>query len=379
MNRDMDQSKASGAPLISSLGSLPESGSPNLRKREEAWIKGSVTTPIGQIPRVTTDLDLADRVGSMKARWTWGRMKYRVAPGLYAVGNATSGSPVFVSANYKMSFDRLRRELGSIDSWIMVIDTRGINVWCAAGKGTFGTDEIAARVQLVRLKEIVSHRRLILPQLGAPGVAAHEVRKRCGFKVVYGPVRAEDISAYLEAGRKTTPSMRLANFGLRDRSVLVPTELVLAFKYALPIAFLFVALSSLGTGILSMDRLTSYGLLNGVLVLLTAASGAILPAILLPWLPGRPFSLKGLWVGLIVAMGIAGAAIGSPDLFENYFSAGSWLLIAPAVISYLSMNFTGSSTYTSLSGVMKEMRLALPLQIGAVVLGLGLWVTGLLV
>jgi len=202
MNRDMDQSKASGAPLISSLGSLPESGSPNLRKREEAWIKGSVTTPIGQIPRVTTDLDLADRVGSMKARWTWGRMKYRVAPGLYAVGNATSGSPVFVSANYKMSFDRLRRELGSIDSWIMVIDTRGINVWCAAGKGTFGTDEIAARVQLVRLKEIVSHRRLILPQLGAPGVAAHEVRKRCGFKVVYGPVRAEDISAYLEAVAK---------------------------------------------------------------------------------------------------------------------------------------------------------------------------------
>jgi len=37
------------------------------------------------------------------------------------------------------------------------------------------------------------------------------------------------------------------------------------------------------------------------------------------------------------------------------------------------MNFTGASTYTSLSGVKREMRTALPLQIGAGIAGLGHW------
>jgi acetyl-CoA decarbonylase/synthase complex subunit gamma len=37
------------------------------------------------------------------------------------------------------------------------------------------------------------------------------------------------------------------------------------------------------------------------------------------------------------------------------------------------MNFTGASTYTSLSGVRKEMRWALPMEIGAGIVGLGLW------
>jgi len=38
------------------------------------------------------------------------------------------------------------------------------------------------------------------------------------------------------------------------------------------------------------------------------------------------------------------------------------------------MNFTGASTYTSLSGVKKEMRWAVPLEIVGGVAGLTLWV-----
>ena len=72
------------------------------------WIVGSVSTPIGDVPVVSTRLEMADRLGAWKARWGIGRMQYRVAPGLYAVGNPTPDSPVLVSANYKLSFDRLR-------------------------------------------------------------------------------------------------------------------------------------------------------------------------------------------------------------------------------------------------------------------------------
>jgi len=57
----------------------------------------------------------------------------------------------------------------------------------------------------------------------------------------------------------------------------------------------------------------------------------------------------------------------------------AWLLIIPAVTAYLAMNFTGASTYTSLSGVNKEMRWALPLEIGMGLSGLIIWVASRLI
>jgi CO dehydrogenase/acetyl-CoA synthase gamma subunit (corrinoid Fe-S protein) len=121
-------------------------------------------------------------------------MDYKVEPGLYAVGTPDDKAPVLVTANYKMTFDRLREQLGGVSLWIVVLDTDGVNVWCAAGKGTFGTDEVVHRVKEVGLDRLVSHRTLLLPQLSATGVAAHEVKKQTGFRVVYGPIKAKDIS-----------------------------------------------------------------------------------------------------------------------------------------------------------------------------------------
>lgn len=96
------------------------------------------------------------------------------------------------------------------------LDTRGVNVWCAASKGTFGTEELIRRVEAVRLSEIVKHRTLILPQLGATGVSTHEVEKKSGFHIIYGPVRACDVMAFLETGMKATPEMRKIEFGFFD-------------------------------------------------------------------------------------------------------------------------------------------------------------------
>ncbi len=132
------------------------------------WVLGVASTPAGIAPRVATALRWGDAMGSWKARWGVNRMNYMVSPGLYAVGTPGAASPVLVSANYKMSFDRLRRELTGIDAWIVVLDTKGINVWCAAGKGTFGTEEIVDRVERYRLSELVTHRVFIVPQLGLP-------------------------------------------------------------------------------------------------------------------------------------------------------------------------------------------------------------------
>ena len=89
----------------------------------QPWQDGTVPTAAGDVPRATTTLTTADRNGAWKVRWGIGRMQYTVAPGLYAVGDPTTESPVFVTANYKMSFDRLRAVLAGRDGWILVLDT----------------------------------------------------------------------------------------------------------------------------------------------------------------------------------------------------------------------------------------------------------------
>jgi acetyl-CoA decarbonylase/synthase complex subunit gamma len=213
---------------------------------DQAFVTGSISTTADKLPRVSSTLRWQDYWGSIKARWGIGRMNYAVDPGLYALGDPDSNSPVLVTANYKMSFDRLREALPGRDAWILVLDTKGINVWCAAGKGTFGTDELIKKIESSRLKDIVSHRKLIIPQLGAPGVAAHKVKQVSGFKVYYGPIRAKDIAAYLDADLKTTAEMRIITFPLKDRVVLIPLELIETIKPFLIIAPILFLLGGIG-------------------------------------------------------------------------------------------------------------------------------------
>jgi hypothetical protein len=356
-----------------------ETGDAGAVQGKSPLISGSVTTDIGEIPRVSRTLGFKDRLGGWRARWNIDRMSYIVAPGLYAVGEPDRESPVFVSANYKLSFDHLRSYLKGIDGWILVLDTRGINVWCAAGKGTFGTDELVKRVSETGLGEIVSHRKLIVPQLGAPGVSAHLVRRETGFRVIFGPVRALDLPGFIRNGYRATPEMREVRFPLPDRLVLIPVEIVGGGRYALMTAAAMLILSGLSREGFSLAGLASTGLTSVLLLLCAVMAGAVLVPILLPWLPGRPFAVKGAWVGALGVMGVWWLSRVDAELFGNWAVFTSWLLLIPAITSFVGMNFTGSSTYTSLSGVLKEMRIALPLQIGFALVGAGLWITGLFI
>ena len=201
-----------------------------------------LTTPAGRIPQVSSTLGAGDHLGAWKARWGINRMNYLVPAGLYAIGEPTPEAPVLVTANYKMSYDLVRQALAGRHVWLLVLETFGINVWCAAGKGSFGTKELTGRVASSGLARVVSHRRLILPMLGAPGIAAHEVKRRSGFSVAYGPIRAADLPAYLEQGEVATPAMRQLTFSLYERLVLVPVEMVLVLKsVALTGAALYLA------------------------------------------------------------------------------------------------------------------------------------------
>ncbi|KAF0120235.1 MAG: CO dehydrogenase/acetyl-CoA synthase gamma subunit (corrinoid Fe-S protein) [bacterium] len=279
-----------------------------------------------------------------------------------------------VTANYKMSFDCLREAMPCRDVWILVLDTKGINVWCAAGKGTFGTKELVGRVKSSGITQVVTHRQLILPQLAGPGVAAHQVKKLSGFKVIYGPIRAKDIPAFIDASLKATPEMRCKTFTMWERVVLIPMELVGAFKPTLIVLPILFLLGGLGGHEGFWANAFNYGLF-AVLAFLTAVfAGAVLSPLLLPWLPGRAFSMKGLSLGLLVGLILAAFRGGLLTDLSSRFETLAWICLVPAITAYLSMNFTGASTYTSLSGVKKEMRWAVPLQIGISVIGIGLWI-----
>jgi len=88
----------------------------------------------GSTRTVDSTITFANRLDHFLARWGINRNGHRVDPGLYRLGNPTTESPVFASANYTLSFDALRSALAGYDAYILVLDTKGINVWCAAGK-----------------------------------------------------------------------------------------------------------------------------------------------------------------------------------------------------------------------------------------------------
>ncbi len=311
------------------------------------------------VRQVTGGLPWRDRLGIWAARWGIGRMRYRVEPGLYKLGEAAAASPVLVTANYRMTFARLLKELPGRNAWILVLDTKGINVWCAAGKGTFGTDELTNRIALTGLASVVTHKTLVLPQLGAPGVAAHEVRKRTGFKVEYGPVQARDLPRFLDNGMNATDDMRRVRFPMRDRLALTPMEIIPGMKLApavvaLVILFRWIEGSPWNAG-LGRELIAYFGAIF---------TGAFAFQVFLPWIPFRSFALKGWLLGLVWA-GTMVLWIRPPG-----WAAASHLLILPALASFIALNFTGATTFTSLSGVVKEMRVAVPAMITSAVLGI---------
>lgn len=322
------------------------------------------------IPIVSTVLNFNDIVGAIKARWDVNRNNYNVKPGLYAVGSPDSASDVFVSANYKLSFDHLRKNLHGLNAWILVIDTKGINVWCAAGKGTFGTKELVSKIKEFSIDTIVEHKRIIVPQLGAVGVSAHEVKIETGFNVKYGPIKASDINDFLKNNYKATQKQRTVDFPFFERLKLTPIEVVGHFKYFLFVFALMFILSGFSQAVFAVNNSWNYSLILIANLCTAYIAGTVITPALLPYIPVKEFAFKGLILGLLFTSLIFYLKFTGNNLIENI----SWFLINSAIASFTAMNFTGSSTFTSLSGVKKEMRLFVPIQILFFATGLIMWI-----
>ena len=210
----------------------------------------------------------------------------KVKPGVYSVGEPGRESPLLVTGNFELTVRRLVRAIeGELDAWILVVDSGGINVWCAAGGGFLTADKIIGALHISGLREYLQHHALILPQLCANGVEGWRIREQTGWGVHWGPARAEDIPEYLASGRKKTDDMRWVQFPLRDRLEMTAVTIGLyALMFLIPIAIFW------------------RGIFWPTLIAMLALS--VFYAVTLPWLPGRDGLAKSVPLTLIALVGM---------------------------------------------------------------------------
>jgi SAM-dependent methyltransferase len=251
----------------------------------------------------------------------------KVRPGLYAVGQPDPDSPVLVTGNFDLTVRRLVRAIdGRVAAWVLVADSAGINVWCAAGGGYFTAEKVIAAVKTSRVAEVVHHHALILPQLCANGVDGWRVRHETGWGVHWGPARADDIPAYLAARRKKTDAMRWVRFPLKDRLEMVTVTLgFYGLLILLPVALFW--------------RQNFWPVTASLLGL------SYFYAIVHPWLPGHDGLLKSI---PLIAITLAG--------FLVYMAI--WGLLPTVQLFHWGVGLVGLSVFTAaeLQGMSPLMR-----------------------
>lgn len=231
----------------------------------------------------------------------WGLL-FRVFPcptptGLRKVGAPDRHSPVLVTCNFHTTVARLTRWLArrGVNAWILVADSKGVNVWCAAGGDELSTDTVTAVVKTSGIAELVDHRTLVLPPLGAPGIDAAQVAKRTGWKTRWGPVRYHDLPEYLAQGQRRTEPMKRATYRWSER-----------LDTALGSLFPFYLIGALGFLLLGRSLLLTYLIVGAI----------ALPLFYLPvlWLPGRR--------GLVKVLPLVALAAGALTLSYTELGAG---------------------------------------------------------
>jgi len=137
--------------------------------------------------------------------------------GLIKIGSPDRNSPVFLTCNFDLTVEMLKRAIRGSDAYLLVANSRGINVWCGAAGGRFTNHDVISVLKTSGIENLIEHRTVILPQLSAVGIQPHIIYQKTGWRAVFGPVYAKDIIKYINAGNKKTEQMRKVRFGFFDR------------------------------------------------------------------------------------------------------------------------------------------------------------------
>jgi len=220
-------------------------------------------------------------------KYIWG-MFFRLFPcpinlGLRRIGKPDRHSPVLVSCNFYITIRRLLQKLKHHNLWLLVADSKGVNVWCAAGGEKFNTHSIVAVIKTSGIADRVAHRDVILPALGAPGTRAMDIEKQTGWNVHWGPVRIADIPGYLNNNCHRTEAMKRVSYNWQER-----------LDTALGPLFPFFFLGAVGFLIFGSHLFWHY--------LLTASATFLFFMLTCPWLPGNRGLTKVIVLEIILVV-----------------------------------------------------------------------------
>ncbi len=228
-------------------------------------------------------------------------LPHRARTGLIPIGRPGPESPVLVTGNFTLTVRRLEEVLAGHNAWLVVANSKGINVWCAAGGGHLTHHDIITALRVARVADTVTRREAILPQLAATGVERRAITEATGFETRWGPARLEDLPAFLDRGARVVNTERFMRFPLWERMEMATASLV-------PMLILVTPIVALVSGVVTA--------LGAGLAMMSALAGTFS---LLPWLPVNGprrmvplagFALAG-WLagaGLVALLGAASPA-----------------------------------------------------------------------
>ncbi len=296
-----------------------------------------------------------------------------IEPGIYRSGNPTNESPIIVTANYIYTYIRVMNDLKGIDAWVLCVDSRGINVWCAARGGDFGNEQLIEAVQATNIQKFSNKKTLILPQLSAGGVSAPLLHKQSSsfpYKIKYGPVWSKHLPQYLKEHPARKPDkMKLAKFTFSHRLRAGISHTTFLFRKIFLIVLAVIALLLLVFG--KLDMLWIVGeLAIGVII----TNGLL--SILFPLTNfTRKFVIKGVVIGIInvLCLGFLLLIVHQSIIF---------VLLNICFIFWLAffstMSFSGSTMATSPREIYDEYPIFRILNLTFLILGIILSTIGLI-
>jgi NAD-dependent dihydropyrimidine dehydrogenase PreA subunit len=250
---------------------------------------------------------------------------HRAPTGLYRIGSPDRSSPVLLTGNFTLTVRRLRDVLNGFDAWLLVANSNGINVWCAAGGGHLTHHDVISVLRTSGIADCVDHRELMLPQLAATGVERRPIEDATGWSTLWGPARLEDLPAVLRRGGSVRGRERTATFPLRER---------------IEMAWIWIPTMALVLGSLSL-------LIDGWLAMVAVVTSLVVAVMgLFACIPRVPITGGVRWVTFFAAA-LLGAAIGGAVLvsFGARTAPGQVVVILSSVLGMviLSVDITGTT------------------------------------
>lgn len=247
--------------------------------------------------------------------------------GIVKIGEPDRNSPVLLTCNFSVTVERVKRALKGIDCYLLVANSRGINVWCAAAGGHFTNHDVISALKTSGIEELVEHRNVILPQLAAAGIDGRVIQERAGWNVIWGPVYAKNIPDFLKNNFKKSPEMREVKFPLMQR---IEMGVMWAFPFSIIAALIAV--------VFWRNMLPHIIVLTWVLPFLIFLSFPLYSNLLGPKRKGGrvPLILEGVFISFLIIYSILAGAFSWGFILQ-------WGFVSFVVILMISIDLTGST------------------------------------